>query len=314
MGEKEAYIIALDVGGSYIKSTILSSGIEMIPATYEVFPSKASESKEEILNHFLSIILKQLKKVTAPDRRLLGIGFAFPGPFDYENGISYIRGIDKYDHLYGVNLREALMKRINQEKIIVSKSGHDLLMIFANDAHLFAFGEAMYGKGKDFDRSMYLTIGTGAGSAFISHGQIIKEGNALPENGWIYKEPFKASIIDDYISKRGIAKLAKESGVHIRENEIKSLARMADHGHEKAREVFYTFGQYIGEALLPYVTAFDPEALILGGQISKSMHLFLDGIDEKIDQSTVLIDVTNDTSISTFHGIGALLKQSKESN
>ena len=41
-----------------------------------------------------------------------GIGFAMPGPFDYVKGICYIRGVAKYENLYGINVGEAIAEAL----------------------------------------------------------------------------------------------------------------------------------------------------------------------------------------------------------
>ena len=312
--QQDVYTIALDVGGSYIKSTILNENDEIVPGSLSMFPAKARESKEELINHLCLIIKKQLKQVKSDDFKLLGVGFAFPGPFDYENGISYVQGIDKFDHLYGVNIRKELLNCIDKDAFITSKIDDRFLIVFDNDANLFALGEQKDGKGKNFDKSIYLTLGTGAGSAFMNQGLLVKSGRDIPENGWIYKDPFGSSIVDDYISKRGILKLAKQSGIMIADNEVKTLAVMAKDNHQKAQEVFHTFGKNIGKSLHPYVKSFSPQAIIFGGQISKSIDLFIDGIYKTLGEKKIIIKCSNDTSVSTFVGIGSLIAQSQTLN
>lgn len=309
--QQDMYTIALDVGGSYIKTTILNESDEIVPGSLSMFPAKARESKEELINHLCLIIKKQLKQVKSDDFKLLGVGMAFPGPFDYENGISYVQGIDKFDHLYGVNIRKELLKCIEKDEFISLKIDERFLIVFDNDANLFALGEQKAGEGKSFDKSIYLTLGTGAGSAFMDKGRLVKSGKNVPENGWIYKDPFGSSIVDDYISKRGILKLARQSGVMIADNEVKTLAAMAKDNHQNAQEVFYMFGENIGKALHPYVKSFSPQAIILGGQISKSIDLFIDGIYKTLGGKEIIIKCSNDTSVSTFVGIGSLIEQSQ---
>lgn len=311
MDVQKKYIIALDVGGSYIKSVVLNEFCEILSDTLEIFPSKAKESKENILNHLVSIIRKQFKKVGLTNVKLKGIGFAFPGPFDYEKGISYIKGIDKFDHLYGVNLREEIVNRINKDKLILSKIDDEFVIAFDNDANLFALGEYISGKGKHHQKAIFLTIGTGAGSAFIEQGELIKSGNSVPKNGWIYLDPFGDSIVDDYISKRGVLKLAEEMKVEVIDNDVKTLVEMANDNNAKAREVFAQLGQNIGKALNPYVKSFNPEAIILGGQISKSIDLFKDSIYQSLARKDIVVEVSKDTSISTFVGIGMLIGNAK---
>lgn len=303
------YVIAFDVGGSFIKSVILYETGELILDSFAIYPAKSKESKEKIIDNLFFRIKQQMNRMLDGDGKLLGIGFAFPGPFDYESGISYIKGIDKFEHLYGVNIRYNLIERINQDKQITKKISNNFCILFENDASLFALGEQVTGKGKNYNKTMYLTIGTGAGSAFIENGQLVKQDPRVPENGWIYNEPFKDSIIDDYISKRGILRLAAQYGICTKDKDVVELAALAKSNNITAKKVFHIFGQYIGDAVNPYISNFSPEALIIGGQISKSKDLFIKGIFDKLLNKNLIIKFTDDTSKSTFQGVVYLIKQ-----
>ena len=52
-------------------------------------------SKPAVLVRYLFKVLKEL-------------AFRMPGPFDYVKGISYIRGVAKYENLYGFNIADAV--------------------------------------------------------------------------------------------------------------------------------------------------------------------------------------------------------------
>lgn len=107
-----------------------------------------------------------------PDQ-LKGIGFAMPGPFDYVNGICLMRGVSKYENLYGINVGDELCK------FLALKSRQDVR--FINDVSAFAIGEAKAGKAAGAARSMVITIGTGIGSAFIRNGIPVVSGSSVPE-------------------------------------------------------------------------------------------------------------------------------------
>ncbi|RAP74060.1 ROK family protein [Paenibacillus montanisoli] len=301
------YAIAFDVGGLFIKSAVLSSHGNVCKDTMVIYPAKAKEEKEKLLEHFVSIIQQQINKINDKWFKVFGIGFAFPGPFDYENGISYIRGIDKFEHIYGVNLREELMERLGSQPGLKKKLSPNYRIVFDNDANLFALGELLSGKAKTYAKSMCVTIGTGTGSAFIEHGLLVKERSDVPENGWIYNTPFEASIIDDYISKRGIMRLAAEQGLPSG-LDVKELAELSRSGHEGAAAVFHQFGTNMGRAFLPLIDAFQPEAVIIGGQIAKSHDLFGRAFLEQLQGVTLQIEYVEQTSHSTFVGVSKLLR------
>ncbi len=71
---------------------------EIEPDLYAIFPAKSKASKQEIIHHSVWILKQQANRILDKNFKIIGVGYAFPGPFDYENGISYIDGVDKFDH------------------------------------------------------------------------------------------------------------------------------------------------------------------------------------------------------------------------
>jgi glucokinase len=303
------YAIVFDIGGLYIKAAVLDEQGRLVPDSYMIYPSRSKEKKEELLRHLVDLIKQQTNRIMAKSFRIEGIGYAFPGPFDYERGISYIRDVDKFENIYGVNLRQELSHRLAQESSFAGKRAPGFHIVFENDANLFALGEYEIGKAGRYAKSLCLTIGTGAGSAFLELGELVKHRRDVPENGWIYNQPFRDSVVDDYISKRGIVRLLREAGLADDEIDVKSAAELAKAGDERAADVFRRFGGMIGEMLRPFVRSFQPEAVVIGGQIVKSKELFLDSVREALRDCPVALEVTDETSISTFAGVSRLLRQ-----
>lgn len=181
---------------------------------------------------------------------------AFPGPFDYERGICLIRGLDKYESLYGTDLRRELSGRlgIGPERIR-----------FANDAAAFALGEMGFGQARGAERVLCVCIGTGCGSAFGVGGELVTGGMpGVPKDGYLYGQPFLEGCIDDAISRRGLMALTKERLGEALDG--KALARRALDGDDAAGKCFLAFGGRLRDALEPFLEAFRPEALCLGGR------------------------------------------------
>jgi glucokinase len=301
------YTLAFDVGGLFIKSAVLNSRGAVFKDTNAIYPSKSKAEKEILLEHLVSIIHQQINQINDKSFRINGIGFAFPGPFDYENGISYMKDIDKFEHIYGVNLRAELTRRIQEIPVLRAKLSPYFQIVFENDASLFALGTLLEGSAAAGNRFMCLTLGTGAGSAFIDQGELVKDREDVPANGWIYNDPFRDSIVDDYISKRGIMRLAKERNLD--ENlDIKVMADLARSGNEAAAEVFRQFGSNLGEMVVPYLQSFRPEGLVIGGQIAKSCDLFENAFREKLGEDPVIVEFIDQTSLNTFAGVAKLLQ------
>ncbi|MEI0739149.1 ROK family protein [Paenibacillus sp. JTLBN-2024] len=120
---------------------------------------------------------------------------------------------------------------------------------------------------------MYLTLGTGLGSAFVNRGRLVKQGEGVPEEGWLYRLPYRDGVLDDYFSRRGIVRLAEEMGVpqvaH-GDEDVKLLAARARDGEMQVVQLFRQFGEKLSEALLPWIGSFQPDEIVIGGQIAKS--------------------------------------------
>jgi glucokinase len=312
------YIVALDVGGTSIHAGVVSDNRCILNDNVSVYPSKARESKENVLHHLISVINDQLERIQSVQQlqyvkeslnnpaEVVGIGIAFPGPFDYPNGICCIKGLDKFDSLYGINLKEELRNRLNGN-CLYEKLSADCRIVFENDANLFALGEYEADWAKKYTRSICLTLGTGLGSAFLERGELVKGRDGVPEQGAIYDAPFRDSIIDNYLSRRGILQIAAELGFDPGTVDVKELADLARFGHAQAFNIFQRFGKILGEALHPYVMSFKPQAIILGGQIAKSHDLFENDLLGALSGITVDIAAAKNPLFSTFIGIAGLI-------
>lgn len=164
----ESCYLMMDVGGTGIKAGLFSRSGEMVERVRS-FPARAKEGHEEIFRNFACIIQEMAK-----DRMVEGIGMAFPGPFDYEKGISLMRGLDKYDSVYGIPVREGVMEQL--ERIGKTESvARSCRFLFLHDVEAFAIGACRQGRMAGCKKVMCVCIGTGAGSAFVENGRVVKK-------------------------------------------------------------------------------------------------------------------------------------------
>lgn len=283
--------LCLDVGGTEIKAApVDKNGNILRPVRH--FPARAKETADVLLAHFAGIF----EAVRQGERAVSGLRLAFPGPFDYERGVCLLRGLDKYDALYGADLRREFSRRsgIAPEEIL-----------FTNDASAFALGEMAFGQARDARRALLVCIGTGCGSAFGIDGRLAGEGTpGVPRGGYLYNAPYLDGCIDDYLSKRGLMALTRrELGEAL---DGKALARRVREGDVRARQCFLTFGERIRDALGPFLSAFRPELVCLGGQITGSAPLFLAPLEAECRSRGVRLRTAGDTSASILRGLPLL--------
>lgn len=298
------FYIGLDVGGTNIKAgTILENGT-IFNNNINMYPSLSKENKNTILKNILSIIEKEFSLYNL-NGKLLGIGIAFPGPFDYQNGICKIKGINKYDSIYNVNIKKELLKYINNSPL-KNNIDDNFDILFENDATLFSLGELEQNDFLKNDKAIAICIGTGTGSTYLENGKVLKSGKGVAENGWIYKIPFKKSIIDDYISARGIINFYNSLSNNKVDN-VKDIS-LKYNIDENSNITFNNFGKDLANVLNIILKDFNAKNIILGGQIIKSYSLFKDSLLSNINFNTNIL-LSKDTSKSTLIGAMALFKK-----
>ena len=261
--------LGMDIGGSHVTAALVDlerrAVIEASRAHRAVDPNA---SAEELLAAWAGAGLDAVRGM-AGRVLVLHAGVGMPGPFEYAAGIS--RLTHKFAALYGMNVGAALQERWARG----APSAMDCMPVFfANDAAVWALGEAWAAKpvGLGAARVIGITLGTGLGSGFIENGRIIAQGDAVPPGGEIWNTPFRGGIAEDYAAGRVIVQLYREKcGLEL---SAERIAGRALSGDEQARAAFETLGANLAEIMAPWVARFEPDCLVVGGSIAHAWDLF----------------------------------------
>jgi glucokinase len=260
----EQVVLALDVGGSSVKSAVVADGRRIVGSVC-VDAIQSMGSSAAILKNLAAIISGHLAKATGVNR----IAFAFPGPFDYEQGISLIQNQAKYDALYGVHVSTRLREILRNPT---------LEMRYRNDAEAAILGEARYGAGIPFSRLIGLTLGTGLGSAFVAEGKVITQGDEVPPHGWLYSCLFQNRRADDVFSTRGLLTRLQERGIHA----VDIASSMQTKENEVLAQAFASFGTDLGTFLEPFVLRFGAQAILVTGGIAETWERFAPSLSRSL--------------------------------
>lgn len=263
MSGPQRVVIALDVGGSAVKSGMVSADGQV--AHQERAPIDSSGSAGLIVSTLQAAIERQLALIGRAGRTgLAGVAFGFPGPFDYANGVCYIpTGQQKYEAIYGLDLRAELGRRLGLD---------GLSIVFRNDAEAAIVGEARYGAGRGHNRLLGITLGTGLGAAFLDRGAPVREGARVPPNGELYAEPYRGAIADDTFSARGLR--ARLHAADPSADDLAAAAAAAQNGAPELRAAFAEFGAELGTFLAPYVSKFGADMVLVLGGLAHALDLF----------------------------------------
>lgn len=269
---KKEIAIGTDIGGSHISCAAIDLVKKVI--INDSFSENKVDNKgteKEILNAWSNALQNCLNKL--PAGQLKGIGFAMPGPFNYENGIALFEGAnDKFENLYNVDIGKRLKELL--------KLDDSIFLRFMNDASSFAVGEAWMGKSACYRRSLAITLGTGFGSAFIDEGIPVVQGENVPDSGCVWHLKFKESIADDYISSRWfINTFEKKTGR--KADGVKDLAELS-HTDPLVASMFDEYGSNLATILHPWIKKFGVEVIVIGGNISGAYPQFQSAFKETL--------------------------------
>ena len=160
--------IGVDIGGSHIHCAAINTKTGALLEDTRVYAKVNNKlSKPEIFNQWAAPLNQILDRLAVD--RVKGIGFAMPGAFNYREGVALYKGNDKYEALYGTNVKDSFPAYLNRPETPIR---------FLNDASAFAVGENWFGEAKGVRRSIAITLGTGFGSALLEDGIPI-----VPERG-----------------------------------------------------------------------------------------------------------------------------------
>lgn len=270
----DVHLLAYDIGGSHARAGIVDRESLTIHCPGSR-PIDSAGTAESILKELHLLGTDVLSLASRMGVSLDGIALAVPGPFDYEQGVSRLR--HKYAALYDFNLRQEFESRF---QICGAR------ITFLNDAQAYLLGECHAGAARGVHRCVGITLGTGVGSAFALDGSIIEHGLGVPAGGEIYSLPWEGRTVEDTVSTRAIQ--SRYHQITGKEKTVRDICFQAV-GDPVAQMVMREFGSSLGRVLEKICMPYRPEAIVLGGAISRSSHLFLTAAADALHASPQIL-------------------------
>ena len=257
------YALGIDVGGTRTKAGIveLDTGIICNKKLY------ATEKKEK---YFLNQIKEWGKECNKFVRKedVIGVGIAVSGYVHKDTGIIDESCGNFLPFFPSYPIGEKISRLLN------------LPCQSENDAVCACYGEALYGSGKNKERVLMITLGTGVGVGFVSEQQITKNSALIHRAGHIKVASDNIQSNCCYcgisgcmeslcsgvsLSRMAFQKYGKKMGAD-------ELLRKAEKGERKAENVLNQYLEYLTCGLNQYVYLFAPDVIVIG-QYEVTPHL-----------------------------------------
>ena len=283
------YIAALDIGGTKTIAAVLDENGKVI--IKEQFPSIVAsyEKHLELCAQTMERLLRQIKTGAA---ELKGLGISLPGIVDRERGILIYA---PYANWESVAVADYFRQRLGIGEIRCE-----------NDVNACAVGENHFGLGKRYTDFIWMTVSTGVGGALVENSKLVRGGHGfVGEFGHLkveYKNPAHCpcgqygcleahgsgtALIRETRRRQqnsaAFAKALEERGLSA---DGAGCAALAKEGNLEAKEIMDQIGMYLGRGISYCLNILDPQAVVIGGGVARSLDLLLPSLRREIRQST----------------------------
>lgn len=279
------YGFGVDIGGTTIKMGFFETNGNLLDK-WEI-KTDTSNNGENILYDVAKAVDNKLAQEAISKDEVQGIGIGVPGP---------VRGDGTVNRC--VNLGWGV---INVAEKLSSLTGINVKV--GNDANVAALGEMWQGGAKGCKDVVMVTLGTGVGGGIIVDGKIVAGFHgAGGEIGHITVNPDeieacncgKYGCLEQYTSATGIVRMAKrklakssdETTLRSLENiTAKDIFDAAKADDELAKELVDELGEILGSTLSNMACVVNPEAIVIGGGVSKAGAILIDTIKEHFQEN-----------------------------
>jgi len=279
-GADEALVLGVDVGGTAIKAGVVGTQGELVNSFHGPSPRSAAE-----LHDFVHSILG------SSEHSLRGIGVGCKGIINPDSTCVECLPGDLH-FLEGQRLSEVIAE-------------DNLPVCAENDARTALIAEVLWGAARGRRNVVMLTLGTGVGGAVLVDGAILRGAAGVAGhlghvtvdtrgelcicgNYGCLETVFSSRAIESaywsHLHRAAPTTLCADEAGRLPDTE--AIFRAAAAGDECARYVVDRAQEHLTAALVSFLHTFDPEILILGGNIAALGPSLLAPMQQKITRRT----------------------------
>ena len=260
--------IGIDLGGTKIEAIIIDDQFQVIDR--KRIPTLRDEGYDAIINRIIDLSKEMIGigDIDGP------IGICTPGTIEATTG---------------------LLKNSNTVCLIgkpIQKDMEDALgipVLMENDANCFALAEATIGAAKKYDVVFGVILGTGCGAGIVMNKKIHRGANAIAGE-WghhtLYPDGRSCYCGNQGCTESYISGTALESEWKELTGEFDTVTDVIDNKmYEAHPEWKENFMMNFGRALSNVIDILDPDAIVMGGGLSKVDLLYTEGMQAVYKES-----------------------------
>jgi N-acetylglucosamine repressor len=282
------YVMGIDVNRFYVRIGLFNFHNQ--PAAKIKVYNEGLETQENILSFLQKSVSDYIQEAGIDEKKLIGIGIAMPGLIDIHTGITY-------SYLHEEKPATIMFENMFNHPVFVE-----------HDTRAMALGEQAFGLAKGKNNVLCLNIGSGIGLGMILNGKLYVGNSGFSgEFGHIQVDPEgelcycgKIGCLETLASGTTMIKNAKkelEAGATsllqtLSENNLENInseliLEAAHRGDQFAIGLLSSIGEHLGKGIAVLIHIFNPELIIVGGELTKADNYLIDPIQQNLNKYTI---------------------------
>ncbi|KFA58388.1 transcriptional regulator [Gilliamella sp. wkB18] len=276
--------IGIQLSRSHVTIELYDLGANSL--ALEIHPLTTFEQK--LAQEYLIGLIEQfIQKKGKQIKHLVAISVVLPGLIDS------VRGIIRYMPHIQVNawyLAEILQKQFN------------VSIFLGNDIQSLALAESYFGSTQGVDDSILIRVHRGVGSGVIVNQQLLTNHNqSACEVGHIQVDPLgerchcgnfgclENRVVNKAIEHRArlMIKQGYVSKLTVEHCDINHICRHANQGDALAIKLIKDAGENLGRAIAIMVNIFNPQRIVLAGELTKSPEILLNAVTSSLNTQSL---------------------------
>ncbi len=281
-GGRKPNLICLNADALYIFGVEIAVNTEVVLTNLDgeilekkVFEQNMDMKPEDLLEKVVKCIELMKTKHSLPNEKIAGVGIGTPG-----TNFKYIREVER-----------AILK--GWESFDVKEWFHNktnYMVEVENVARTRTLSELWFGHGKSLESFIYVFVDRGVGCGIVNNGVIFKGAKGVA--GEFGHTTIELNGHDCYCGKKGCIEMYVSAGaitnrvcerLNLKTIYFPDLKDMQD--HPEVNDIFQYSGKVLGVGIANLINIYNPQAIIIGGEVPLVSPIFADTAVKTIDEN-----------------------------
>lgn len=288
LAHKSGLLVGVEVGTRALQIAVADSGFTLL--AQQTLPLPSDHRLDTTLDRTALLTVELIEGIGSTTSEVLGVGIALPTPIDPVEGTIRDGGLMK--GWADVNVADMVQARLHVPVVV------------DNDANLSALAEARFGAARGYKDVLYVHASYATGGAIIVNGEVYRGTRGTAgEIGHVLIDPQgpicrcgSRGCLDTIVGAQALIDSLRISRGPLSLGDLLELAIAGDPG---CGQVVADAGAAIGVVAANLAVAFNPEVVIVGGELAHTEDIFLGPIRSAVNRRVL---ISHDNSVEVRRG------------